>query len=76
MEEDHHRHGQQSGQPLVEDRRVQQGGEVGLHRQDVALETVDNEHGDDGGGKDPAQVQHQLGGVVSPVKEQEGEGAG
>ena len=40
------------------------------------LETVDDEHGDDGGGQHPAQIEHQLGRTVPPVKEEEGQDPG
>ena len=37
-----------------------------------APQAIDDEHGDNGGGQHPPQIEHQLGGIAAPVKEQKG----
>ena len=61
------RHGHQLGDPL---------GRVGQAGAPEVPQAVDNQHGDDGRRQHLAQVQHHLGGLSAPVKEQKGQRPG
>ena len=64
MEEDHRPAGEEGGYP------PRRGGKAD------ALQAVDDQHGHDGRGQHPPQIEHRLGGLLPPVKEQEGQQPG